>query len=70
MSWTRVAVPGKVHPARAPAQGQGAVVLHAGRQARFSRDTIEAPNQTTSPPRHGLAATSSCWTCRWANWRP
>lgn len=67
--WTRVAVLEK-SVRIAPAQGQGAVVLHAGQQARFSRDTIEAPNQTTSPPRHGLAATSSCWTCRWANWRP
>ncbi len=40
--WTRVAVLEK-SVRIAPAQGQGAVVLHAGQQARFSRDTIEAP---------------------------
>ncbi|VGO07700.1 Iron siderophore sensor protein [plant metagenome] len=40
--WTRVAVLEK-SVRIAPAQGQGAVVVHAGQQARFSRDTVEAP---------------------------
>lgn len=40
--WTRVAVLEKSVRIE-PAQGHGAVVLHAGQQARFSHDTVEVP---------------------------
>lgn len=40
--WTRVAVLEKSVRIE-PVQGQGAVVLHAGQQARFSRDTVAPP---------------------------
>lgn len=47
--WTRVAVLEKSVRIE-PVQGQGAVVLHAGQQARFSRDTVEPakPNDITT----------------------